>query len=1278
MKGAIQWLEATFAGIPLPVLEVWGRLSYLVGLVLAVLAFGGFTFRLGERWGFGRERQAWDAKALASMPVTFLAITLSGYLGSFIVLVPGAQTLESLKDLVVFLCIVTFGYPALLTVPFAYGLADLIEGVPPEFLLGWLPGYFINPACFWIAYQLFGKCPDFRRGATWSRYLVFVLVFMLIEPVLWGFICSDQFTPQIAYRQITSALFFTTSLTWVIAPFAMLVVLPVLRNLGLFWAEIPGHVKERALGRKIWAWRSGSVDGASAPEVSQQGLPIRMFILLPFIVLVLVMVAATAYVTLRSAEKDAEKLALGLHEEVSENIRLRLDEFLARQPGATLGDVTELLGSLPIAGHGRTMVIHERDGLAPTHMRDPVTESALAGLYAQAPDLEQLERSIAFSFDHLTAKPLSRETWLARASPYRRGANESWTVLTILPEAFFLAGVRTGNSRSAMVFTVALLLSLMVAAVLAARVTEPLRNISKATEALAGGNLGVRVPSSRLEELSGLARSFNGMAEQLEESFASLTVEVEQRTRREAELEQSEERLKSSENRLRLAVTGASLGIWDWDIEKDELIWDDSMYALYGVNKGEFGGAIDAWQKRLLPEDVELASADVAAAVRGDREFESEFRIRRGDGSVRVLRGVGQTLRHEGRALRMVGINWDITDRRKAEAERSKLVHDLGERVKELKLLHAASRLFQRNRPFDRALLEELVSQLPAAWQYPECCEARVAYLGLEVATPGFRESPFSQVKPFTTSDGAGFIEVAYLKQCPAAVEGPFLAEERALLDSLTDMLVRYLELRKHQEGLEALVRERTAALVEAKEYAETASRAKSTFLATMSHEIRTPMNAILGFGQLMARESDRSPRDRERLTRLLSSGYHLLELINNVLEMSKIEAGRGEAIQQSFDLHQAVADVSSMVRERFEAKGLRFTVQGVEALPRVVRSDVGKLRQILINLLGNAAKFTDSGSVTLSAEASVKAAAVRLRFQVKDSGVGIAPEEIDHVFEPFAQTQSGQQSQTGTGLGLTISRDFARLLGGELRVESEFGKGTTFELELPAQLGSSADVPAPSPEGQVTRLAPEQDAPTILVVDDEPDSRRVLGELLGAVGIKVLEAHDGQSAVALVEKRRPDLIFMDVKMPEVSGIEATRRIRALYPADSLPIVLISASVLRDDSGSVLGTGANQFIAKPFRETEIWAALEHHLGVRFLRGPVVAPQSREGGVFPTREQVLALGEDTLAQLREAIELGYLGRIPGLLAAVGEEHRKTAVALGGMATNLEIERLSRLV
>src|SRR4249920_3131727 len=232
MKDVVTWFELVVGSVPLPVLEVWGRFAYIVGLFLAICAFGGFTFRIGERWGFGRMRHAWDAKAFLTMPLMFVLVVAGGYIGSFIVLVPGAQTFESLKDLVVLLGIVLFGYPALITIPFAYGLSDLIEGVPPEFLLAWLPGYFINPSCFWIAHQLLGKNPDFRWARTWWRYLAAAVLFLTLEPVLWGYVCSDQFPSGISYHSITAALLFTTSITWAMGPVALLIALPLAGRLG--------------------------------------------------------------------------------------------------------------------------------------------------------------------------------------------------------------------------------------------------------------------------------------------------------------------------------------------------------------------------------------------------------------------------------------------------------------------------------------------------------------------------------------------------------------------------------------------------------------------------------------------------------------------------------------------------------------------------------------------------------------------------------------------------------------------------------------------------------------------------------------------------------------------------------------------------------------------------------------------------------------------------------------------------------------------------------------
>lgn len=361
MHVIIQQLESIFESIPLPVLEIWGLLGWIVGFFFMISAFTGFRLKISNGIGFKREIQFWDTQALLSIPFTFVFIFITGYLGSFVVLVPGAQTFESLKDLSVFLCILLFGYPALIAVPFAYALSDLIEGVPPDFLLDWFVGYLINPSCFWIAYRLIGKDPNFTKAKVWLKYLLFVIIFMMIEPQFWGYLCSKQFSPSISYRNITPALFFTTSITWVIAPFAMLAALPLARKYGMFWAEIPGHVRESYFDLKKFQWEKKNNNQSQS---SIQGLPIRMFLVAPFILLVLVMVGATAYLNLKSSEIAADKLAGRLHQEISENINLRLDQYLEKTQKENeivrMNGIRSLLKSTNVAAHGRAIIVDRK------------------------------------------------------------------------------------------------------------------------------------------------------------------------------------------------------------------------------------------------------------------------------------------------------------------------------------------------------------------------------------------------------------------------------------------------------------------------------------------------------------------------------------------------------------------------------------------------------------------------------------------------------------------------------------------------------------------------------------------------------------------------------------------------------------------------------------------------------------------------------------------------------------------------------------------------------
>src|SRR5581483_4462363 len=318
-------------------------------------------------------------------------------------------------------------------------------------------------------------------------------------------------------------------------------------------------------------------------------------------------------------------------------------------------------------------------------------------------------------------------------------------------------------------------------------------------------------------------------------------------------------------------------------------------------------------------------------------------------------------------------------------------------------------------------------------------------------------------------------------------------------------------------------------------------SRAKSAFLANMSHELRTPLNGILGFAQLLARRAPRDAEDRQGLQVILKSGEHLLGLINDVLSLSKIEAGRIALDATVFDLATLVHDTLDVLRFRAEEKKLVLACEiDEERLPRAVRGDEGRLRQILLNLLGNAVKFTEQGSVVLR----VAWQDGRARFAVADTGPGIDRDDLQRLFEPFAQTELGQRSREGTGLGLALSRDLARLMGGDIAVASAPGVGSTFTLEV-ALPDAGEETVLVRDRRRAAALAPGQGEIRVLVVDDLALNRAVLGRLLAAVGFAVREAASGAEAIALWREWQPHLVWMDKRMHDLDGLETTRRIRA-------------------------------------------------------------------------------------------------------------------------------------
>ncbi|MGV2831825.1 ATP-binding protein [Myxosarcina sp. GI1(2024)] len=396
--------------------------------------------------------------------------------------------------------------------------------------------------------------------------------------------------------------------------------------------------------------------------------------------------------------------------------------------------------------------------------------------------------------------------------------------------------------------------------------------------------------------------------------------------------------------------------------------------------------------------------------------------------------------------------------------------------------------------------------------------------------------------------------------------------------------------------------KQHSQALAAAKSQAEIANRAKSEFLANMSHELRTPLNAILGFSQLMERDTSLSSPQRNSLGIINRSGEHLLNLLNDVLEMSKIEAGRTTLTTTAFDLLLLLQTLQEMFQIRATAKNLSLQFNVADDVPQYILSDEGKLRQILINLLGNAIKFTQVGGIILTVTQQPQAdkSQGQLKFTVQDTGKGIADTERERIFEPFIQTDIGSQSEDGTGLGLAISRQFARLMQGDITFTSTPGKGSIFTLEIAVRLADSTQVEAPQSKPRVIGIAPQQPSYRILVVDDKQANRELLVKFLTTVGLETLTASNGIEAVKIWQQWQPHLIWMDMRMPEMDGYQATRQIKAHPQGKQTIIIALTATAFEEERGKILAVGCNDLVRKPFKEAEIFDKMAEQLGIKYL------------------------------------------------------------------------------
>ena len=590
----------------------------------------------------------------------------------------------------------------------------------------------------------------------------------------------------------------------------------------------------------------------------------------------------------------------------------------------------------------------------------------------------------------------------------------------------------------------------------------------------------------------------------------------------------------------------------------------------------------------------------------------------------------------------------------------------------------------------NRLALRALLSRLPDcevleadSGQAALLCtvERKVHLILLDVQMPGM--DGFETAQHLQMTERTRHIPIVFVTAVFKAQEFFTRGYDLGAVDYLTkpiddNLLLSRLRLYRHlherEISLEAtiqLLRDSEQAQLQAKETAERANRAKSVFLANMSHELRTPLNAILGVARLLQRDAGISEENRHKLVTINRAGQHLLALINDVLEISRIEAGRAEFKVAAFSLGDLLGELEDMMRVRAEDKDLAFAVEPADDLPAQVLGDAHHLKQVLINLLGNAVKYTERGRVCLR----VSPCNGQMRFEVSDTGPGIAPEDQERVFQAFYQTAAGIAKGEGTGLGLAISHEYARLMGGELGVESQPGEGSVFTLSVPLE---ATDAPAPSRSlrpGPVLGLAAGVPPQRILVADDMADNRELVCQILDIAGLEVRAVDNGRQAIDAYTNWHPQFIWMDMRMPVLDGYQATRRIRALPGGREVKIVALTASVFEEDHGEVMAAGCDAVVRKPVEEETLFETMSELLGIRYRYAEpapsAAAPRAADLDLSGLPAELIAelqaaaeqLDQDSVKLIVARIRQEFSGKLAeGLAELVAQFHFDRIVAL----------------
>jgi PAS domain S-box-containing protein len=697
--------------------------------------------------------------------------------------------------------------------------------------------------------------------------------------------------------------------------------------------------------------------------------------------------------------------------------------------------------------------------------------------------------------------------------------------------------------------------------------------------------------------------------------------------------------------------------------------------AISGYSAAEFEADPELLERIIHPEDRNRWETHLADHAGDCQHAPQEYRIITKRGELRWLSHTCRpVLLEDGSRMGLRGSNQDISERKQSEAELTRYRLQLED------LVAQRSSELRRQRSFVEAVLENLADGIIACDEHGKLslfnrASREIHGIDMEELPPElwaeryqlFREDG---VTPMRKQDIPLFraYQGEIIKNQEMVIEHrdgrklTIVASGQAMYDDQDDKIGAVVAMHDISEqkrvGLE---------LQRAKEAAEAANRAKSVFLANMSHELRTPLNAILGFAQIMNRDDSLAAEHRREMATIERAGQHLLSLINDVLDISRIEAGRISLHNEVFSLAETLTGIEEMLRVRAAAKGLDLTFECHGDLHPYLLGDSPHLRQVLINLLGNAVKYTDQGAVSLH----VYPVDGHIRFEVRDSGPGIAVEDRTRIFQAFYQTEAGIHKGEGTGLGLTISREFVQLMGGELTVDSTPGHGSTFSFTIP--LAAAAAPEAPSRPGRVIGIQPDQPNWRILVAEDHPDSRDLICRLLEAVGLQVRAVENGAEAIAVFQSWHPHFIWMDMRMPVLDGYQAVQRIRDLPGGTEVRIAALTASAFQEDRDTILASGCDEMLHKPIEENRLFNVMGDLLGLRFT----YADTTGKSVTQPLVIDLSNLPSTTRAELQRASEMLDLAAARSIAERLRAQHPAEAESINELLESYRFDRLIEL-